>query len=90
MATPAITPQGGAAPQPGAGSPSPQQQAGGQGGGPTEGLKMLAAMTRLAQMISQQFAAASPDMEQVTNAVQSAMRKVIAQSSQQGQQAPPF
>lgn len=90
MATPAITPQGGASPQPGAGSPSPQPQAGGQGGGPTEGLKMLAAMTRLAQMVSQQFAAASPDMEQVTSAVQGAMRKIIAQSSQQGGQAPPF
>jgi hypothetical protein len=52
---------------------------------------MLAAMTRLAQMVSQQFAAASPDMEQVTSAVQGAMRKIIAQSSQQGGgQAPPF
>lgn len=84
MATPAITPQAGAAPQQGAAPASPS------GGGGGEALKMLAAITRLAQAIAQQSSATSPDMEQISASVQSAMRKLVMQSQGGAQQAPPF
>ena len=82
MATPAITPQAGAAPQ-GAAPSAPQ-------GGGGEVLKMLAAITRLSQSIAQQSSATSPDMEQIAASVQSAMRKIVLQSQGNAQQAPPF
>jgi len=85
MATPAQVPIG--APQQQGGAPSPEQA---QGGGSSQALKMLGGITTIAQMIAKQYAAASPDMEQILNSVQSAMRKIIVQQPGQPQQAPPF
>lgn len=75
-------PQPGAAPQ-GADPASSQ----GQGAG---ALKILAAITRLAQGMAQAFPATSPEAEEITKQVQNAAQKVIGGTPGEQAQPTPF
>lgn len=89
--TPNPAPQGAPDPNAGGGAPDPNAQGGGQqSGGVPEPVRMMAAIARLAQQISQTTAAVSPEMQQITQLAQTSIRKFVIQSQQQQPQAPPL
>ncbi len=82
------TPQPQGAPQGGAGA-APGASAGAQpGGGGVNPMQIIAAMTRLAQMLAQAAPPTAPDAEQIIKSVQEAARKLMPQQPDQRQQSP--
>ncbi len=73
---------GGSAPGASAGA----QPAGGAGG--INPMQIIAAITRLAQMLAQAASPTAPDAEQIIKSVQSAAQKLMPQQSDQRQQSP--
>jgi hypothetical protein len=71
---------GGAAPAPGGAPPA----GGAQGAQPagTNPLQIIAAITRLAQMLAQTASATSPDAEEIIKNVQNAARKLMPQQQE--------
>lgn len=90
MASQPVNPGQGAQPPPGAGGGggAPQPGAGQGGASAANPLHIIAAITRLAQMLAQASGATAPDAEQIIQAVQSAARKLMPQQPDQKQQSP--
>ena len=59
----------------------------GQASGP-QPLQIIAAITRLAQMLAQASSSTAPDAEEIIKNVQSAARKLMPQQAEQRQQSP--
>jgi len=86
MATTPVNPSGGAGTPPGSGAPPSPQGGGGGGNNP---LQLIAAITRLAQMLAQAAPPASAEAENIIREVQNAARKIMpAQNARPGQQSP--
>lgn len=85
VATAPQIPQG--APDQGGASPQPQAQP--QAGG-AQLLKILATITRLAQVASQLAPGLSPQMQQISQAVQDSMQTAMNQGQGATSQAPPY
>lgn len=79
-------PQPGAAPG-GAAPPAPQP-GGAPGGGAQNPLMILAALTRLAQMLAQSSPSAAQDAQEIIKNVQNAARKLTPQQPDNRQQSP--
>jgi len=83
------TPQPQGAPQGGGQAPGASagaQPAGGAGG--VNPMQIIAAITRLAQMLAQASPPAAPDSEQIIKSAQEAARKLMPQQPDQRQQSP--
>lgn len=72
-----------------AGGSAPGASAGAQpAGGGINPMQIIAAITRLAQMLAQAASPTAPDAEQIIKSVQSAAQKLMPQQPDQRQQSP--
>jgi hypothetical protein len=81
-------------PQTSDGSDPSQGQSGGadpsQQGSIPEPIRMIAAITQLAQQVAQAVAPVAPDMQTITQAAQSAIRKIVSTQQSSPQATPPY